>query len=44
MLSARSVVHRKRVTPDYIGISVSAQHDFDAAGIAVRQTVGAGMA
>ncbi len=36
--------HRKRVTPDYVGVNVYCLHDFDPAGIPVRQTVGAGMA
>jgi hypothetical protein len=36
--------HRKRVTPDYYGINVHCLHDFESAGIPVRQTVGAGMA
>lgn len=36
--------HRKRVTPDYLGINVFCLHDFDPAGIAVRATVGADMA
>ncbi len=35
--------HRKRVTPDYLGINVFCLHDFDPAGIPIRQTVGAGM-
>jgi hypothetical protein len=35
--------HRKRVTPDNFGINVMCLHDFDPAGIPVRQTVGAGM-
>lgn len=35
--------HRKRVTPDYLGINVFCLHDFDPAGIPVRQTAGAGM-
>lgn len=35
--------HRKRVTPDYFGINVYCLDDFDPTGIAVRQTVGAGM-
>jgi catechol 2,3-dioxygenase-like lactoylglutathione lyase family enzyme len=33
--------HRKRVTPDYYGINVHCLHDFDPAGIPVRQTIGA---
>jgi hypothetical protein len=36
--------HRKRVTPDNLGINVYCLHGFDPAGIPVRQTVGAGMA
>jgi hypothetical protein len=36
--------HRKRVTPDNYGINVHCLHDFDPAGIPVRQAVGAGMA
>ena len=35
--------HRKRVTPDHLGVNVFCLHDFDPAGISVRQTVGAGM-
>lgn len=35
--------HRKRVTPDNLGINVFCLDDFDPAGIPVRQTVGAGM-
>lgn len=35
--------HRKRVTPDYFGINVHCLHDFDAIGIPVRHTDGAGM-
>ena len=35
--------HRKRVTPDYVGINVFCLHDFDPAGIPVRQAVGAAM-
>jgi hypothetical protein len=35
--------HRKRVTPDNLGINVHCLHHFDAAGIPVRQTVGAAM-
>jgi len=35
--------HRKRVTPDYLGINVFCLHDFDPAGIPVRQTIGAAM-
>ncbi len=35
--------HRKRVTPDNLGINVYCLHDFDPAGITVRQAVGAAM-
>ena len=35
--------HRKRVTPDYLGINVMCLHDFDPSGIPVRKTVGAAM-
>lgn len=35
--------HRKRVTPDNLGINVFCLHGFDPDGIAVRATVGAGM-
>lgn len=35
--------HRKRVTPDYLGINVYCLHDFEPTGIPVRQAVGAGM-
>ena len=35
--------HRKRVTPDFLGINVHCLHDFDPAGIPVRQAVGAAM-
>ena len=35
--------HRKRVTPDYLGINVYCLHDFEPSGIPVRQAVGAGM-
>jgi hypothetical protein len=35
--------HRKRVTPDYLGINVFCLQDFDPAGIPVRRTVGAAM-
>ena len=35
--------HRKRVTPDFVGINVYCLDDFDPAGIPVRATVGAGM-
>jgi hypothetical protein len=35
--------HRKRVTPDYLGINVYCLDDFDPSGIPVRQTVGAAM-
>ena len=36
--------HRKRVTPDNLGINVHCLEGFDPAGIPVRATVGAGMA
>jgi hypothetical protein len=36
--------HRKRVTPDFYGVNVFCLHDFDPAGIPVRQAVGAAMA
>jgi len=35
--------HRKRVTPEYVGINVYCLDDFDPSGIAVRQTIGAAM-
>ena len=35
--------HRKRVTPDYLGINVHCLEDFDPAGIPVRQAHGAAM-
>ena len=35
--------HRKRVTPDHLGINVFCLEDFDPAGIPVRRTVGAAM-
>lgn len=35
--------HRKRVTPDYLGINVFCLDGFDPIGIPVRATVGAGM-
>ncbi|MEO6929396.1 MAG: GFA family protein [Casimicrobiaceae bacterium] len=35
--------HRKRVTPDHFGINVHCLDGFDASGIPVRATVGAGM-
>lgn len=35
--------HRKRVTPENLGINVFCLDDFDPAGIPVRRTVGAGM-
>ncbi|MBO9716169.1 MAG: GFA family protein [Pseudoxanthomonas sp.] len=35
--------HRKRVTPDYLGINVFCLEGFDPDGIPVRRTVGAGM-
>ncbi len=36
--------HRKRVTPDFLGINVHCLEGFDPDGIPVRATVGAGMA
>lgn len=36
--------HRKRVTPDYVGINVFCLDDFNSAGIPVRATIGKGMA
>ncbi|MGH1360579.1 MAG: GFA family protein [Burkholderiaceae bacterium] len=35
--------HRKRVTPDFLGINVNCLEGFDPAGIPVRATVGAEM-
>jgi hypothetical protein len=35
--------HRKRVTPDHLGINVFCLEDFDPEGIPVRQVVGAAM-
>ena len=35
--------HRKRVTPDFVGINVFCLDDFDPAGIPVRATRGAAM-
>lgn len=35
--------HRKRVTPDYLGINVFCLEGFDPAGIPVRQAVGKDM-
>ncbi len=35
--------HRKRVTPDYLGINVFCLDGFDPSGIPVRKTVGAAM-
>jgi hypothetical protein len=35
--------HRKRVTPDFLGINVFCLHDFDPTGIPIRQAVGAAM-
>ena len=35
--------HRKRVTPDYLGVNVFCLEGFDPSGIPVRATVGAGM-
>ncbi len=36
--------HRKRVTPDYVGVNVFCLDDFEPGGIPVRATVGKGMA
>ena len=36
--------HRKRVTPDFVGVNVFCLEDFDPTGIPVRATVGRGMA
>lgn len=35
--------HRKRVTPDFVGVNVFCLEGFEPAGIPVRATVGAGM-
>ena len=35
--------HRRRATPDFVGVNVFCLDDFDPAGVAVRPTVGAGM-
>ena len=35
--------HSKRVTPDHFGVNVFCLHDFDPAGIPVRNAVGATM-
>jgi hypothetical protein len=35
--------HRKRVTPDYVGVNVFCLEGFDPDGIPVRATVGAAM-
>ena len=35
--------HRKRVTPDYLGINVHCLHDFEPTGIPIRQAAGAAM-
>ena len=35
--------HRKRVTPDFLGINVFCLEGFETSGIPVRATVGAGM-
>jgi hypothetical protein len=35
--------HRKRVTPDHLGINVFCLRDFEPAGIPLRRTVGAAM-
>ena len=36
--------HRKRVTPDFVGVNVFCLDDFEPTGIPVRATVGRGMA
>jgi hypothetical protein len=36
--------HRKRVTPDFVGVNVFCLDDFEPEGIPVRATVGKGMA
>lgn len=36
--------HRKRVTPDFVGVNVFCLDGFDPSGIPVRATAGAGMA
>ena len=35
--------HRKRITPDYLGINVFCLDGFDPSGVPVRQTAGASM-
>lgn len=35
--------HRKRVTPDNLGVNVHCLHDFEPTGIPVRRTIGAAM-
>jgi hypothetical protein len=35
--------HRKRVTPDFVGVNVFCLDDFEPEGIPVRATVGKGM-
>ena len=35
--------HRKRVTPDYVGVNVFCLDDFEPAGIPVRATIGKDM-
>jgi hypothetical protein len=35
--------HRKRVTPEHLGINVHCLDDFDPAGIPVRQAAGMAM-
>jgi len=35
--------HRKRVTPDYLGVNVFCLENFDPVGIPVRRTAGASM-
>lgn len=36
--------HRKRVTPDYLGVNVFCLEGFDPSGIPIRETNGRGMA
>ena len=35
--------HRKRITPDFVGVNVFCLNDFEPDGIPVRATVGKGM-
>ena len=35
--------HRKRVTPDFLGVNVFCLEGFDPSGVSVRATVGKGM-